>query len=139
MNTLEFLVIVGGVLHFGTLTAGAAVPFVLDFKSELAKVDPLIRQLVWVYATYIFLAILSFGALSVCFSGPLVEGTLLARVICGYIAAFWAIRLVIQLFIFDSKRHLSNWALKLGYNGLTVVFTFHAIVYGTVALLPPTT
>ena len=37
--TLQSLIFVSGVLHFGTLLASAAVPQVLDWKGELRKLD----------------------------------------------------------------------------------------------------
>ena len=42
-------------------------------------------------------------------------------------------RLVIQFFLFDAKPYLRNWVLKLGYHGLTLVFTWQTVVYGWVA------
>ena len=37
---MQFLILIGGVLHFGILLASAAVPQVLDWPKELAKLDP---------------------------------------------------------------------------------------------------
>ncbi len=136
MNSLELLLVIGGILHFGILTAGALVPFVVDFPKQLAKVSNLMRQLVWAYAAYIFLTIIGFGIVSVVFASPLAAGTPLARAVCGYIAIFWIIRLVIQLFVFDVKPYLTNWFFRLGYHGLTIVFIYHSIVYSLAALTP---
>ena len=38
---MQFLILIGGVLHFGILLASAAVPQVLDWPKELAKLDRL--------------------------------------------------------------------------------------------------
>ena len=136
MTTIALLIFVGGIFHFGVLTAGALVPVVLDFRGQLKNVSGLMRQLVWVYAIFIFLTIVAFGIVSVTFAETLAGGTPLARAVCGFIALFWTARLVIQFFVFDAKPYLRNSFLKLGYHGLTVVFTYHAIVYSLAAFAP---
>lgn len=134
MNNLELLIFIGGLLHFSLLAAGAVVPFVLDFRGELAKVDKMLRQLVWVYAFYIVMMLVAFGIVSVTFAATLAGGAPLARFVCGYIAIFWIVRLVIQLFVFDAKPHMTHWFFKLGYHALTVIFVYHAVVYSLAAL-----
>jgi len=134
--TFEPLIFGGGILHFGILIASAAVPQVLDWKDSLSKLDPLSRQLIWVHGAFIVLIIAAFGLLSVTLAADLAAGTPLARAACLLIAIFWAVRLLVQFFIFDASPYLKSAWLKLGYHGLTVVFTYHAIVYGLAALLP---
>ncbi len=62
--------------------------------------------------------------------------SLLGRAFCAFVAIFWFCRLLIGLLVFDAKPYLRNWFLTLGYHGLTLVFTFHVLVYGTAALQP---
>ena len=83
---------------------------------------------------YIVLNILAFGIVSILLPGELASGTVLARAICGFIAVFWGIRLVIQLFLFDAEPYLRNWFLKLGFHGLTIVFLYQTVVYGWAAI-----
>lgn len=134
MNSLAAFLFFGGILHFGTLLAGGLVPKVLDFRGQLREASPLFRQLVWVYAIYIFLTIIGFGLVSVLFAESLATGQPLARAVCGFIALFWGIRLLIQLFVYDAKPYLSGLPLQLGYHGLTVVFCYHVAVYSVAAL-----
>jgi hypothetical protein len=47
---------------------------------------------------------------------------------------FWITRLAIQLFVFNARDYLTNWFFRVGYHALTLVFTYHAVVYGLVAL-----
>jgi hypothetical protein len=131
---LPLLIFIAGLLHFGILLASALVPVVLDWKGDLAKLPPLSRQLIWVHGAFIVLIIVGFGMLAVALPGELASGTLLARAICLLIAVFWGARLVVQFFVFDAKPYLRHWFLALGYNGLTLVFLFHAIVFGIGAL-----
>lgn len=136
MIDLESLVFIGGILHFGILLASAMVPQVLDWKGSLDKLDTLSRQLIWVHGAFIVFVIIGFGVLSLLFSDDLVTGTPLARGVCLFIALFWIARLVVQFFVFDAKPYLKTPLTKIGYHGLTVVFTYHAIVYTLAALLP---
>jgi hypothetical protein len=131
---LPLLILIGGVLHFGILIASGCTPRVLDWRNELAKLDRLSRQVVWVHGAFIVLVIAGFGALSVALPAELAGGTLLARGACGLIALFWIARVGVQFFVFDAKKYLGNWFLRLGYSGLTVVFIYHAVVYGLAAL-----
>ena len=132
---LAILIFVGGILHFGILIASALVPKVLDWKDSLGKLDGLSRQLVWVHGVFIVLVIIGFGLLSVLCANELAAGTFLARAVCAFIAFFWAARLVVQVFVFDAKPYLKNAFLKLGYNGLTVVFGYLAVVYSLASLV----
>ena len=131
---LPLLILIGGVLHFGILLASACVPRVLDWTHELRKLDSLSRQLIWVHGAFIVLVIIGFGSISVALSNELAAGTLLARGVCAFIALFWAARLGVQLFVVDAKPYLRSAWLKLGYNGLTAVFLYHAVVYSIAAL-----
>jgi hypothetical protein len=131
---LPLLILIGGVLHFGILLASACVPQVLDWRRELAKLDPLSRQLVWVHGAFIVLVIVGFGVLSVALPEQLASGSLLARGVCGLVALFWIARLGVQFFVFDAKPYLRGMLLKVGYNGLTLVFFYHAVVYSIAAL-----
>ena len=135
-NELELLIFIGGIVHFGVLIAGALLPFVLDWKTSLQKLDGLSREIVWVHYIFIALVIISFGVLSVLFAGALASGEILARAVCLMIGCFWAARLLIQFFVFDARPYLSHGFLKAGYHGLTVVFTYQALVYSLAALLP---
>ncbi|MEK6248980.1 MAG: hypothetical protein N2C12_12425 [Planctomycetales bacterium] len=129
------LIFIGGILHFGILLASAMVPKVLDWKDSLNKLDGLSRQLVWVHGAFIVLVIAGFGMLSMLLASSLVNGTPLARGICLFIAIFWTARLMVQFFVFDATPFLKTAFLRMGYHGLTFVFTYHAVVYTCAALL----
>jgi hypothetical protein len=131
---LALLILIGGVLHFGILIASALVPRVLRWQAELCKLSALSRQLIWVHGAFIVLVIVGFGFLATTASSELASGSLLARGICLFIATFWATRLAVQFFVFDAKPYLKTAFLRVGYNGLTVVFFYLAVVFGVAAL-----
>ena len=131
---MDTLILIGGVLHLATLLGSAQVPKEMNFKEDLPKLNPLLRHWVLTAGGYIVLNIVAFGLVSIFFRSELTSGQPLARAICGFIAVFWGIRLVIQLFLFDAKPYLRNRFLTLGFHGLTIVFTYQTLVYGWVAI-----
>ena len=131
---IETLIFISGILHFGTLIASALVPNALDWKGELSKLSPLLRQLIWVHGIFIVLTIIGFGVLTLGFSAELAKQTPLARGVCGFIAIFWGLRLAIQFFVFDAKPFLTNYILKIGYHLLTMVFVYQTVIHLWVAL-----
>ena len=133
---LATLLLFGGVCHFGILTASALVPRVLSWRDELRKLQPLCRHLVWTHGVFIVLVIAAFGLISVAAAADLAAGSRLARLVCGFIAAFWLARLAIQLFLFDPTPFLTTRWRRLGYHGLTAVFAYLGVVYAYAALLP---
>ena len=130
MKNPEYLILIGGVLHFFTLIASAMVPKTLDWKGELAKLMPFLRTLFWVYGAFIVLTIAAFGVMSVLYPKELASGAGLARGVCAFIAIFWGVRLVVQLFVFDASEFLTTWYFKLGYHVLTVTFIYQTAAYG---------
>ena len=134
MKNPEYLILIGGVLHFLTLIASAMVPKTLDWKGELAKLIPFLRTLFWVYGAFIVLTIIAFGLLSVLHFRELAAGDSLARSMCAFIAIFWGVRLVVALFFFDASEFLTTWYFKVGYHLLTVTFIYQTVAYGYCAI-----
>jgi hypothetical protein len=134
MITLENLIFIGGIFHLGTLLGSAQVPRELRFREELPKLPPLLQHWILVAGGYIVLDLIAFGVISILCSKQLASGEPLARAFCSFIAIFWLIRLLISIFVFDGRPYLRNWFLRVGYHGLTLVFSYHTIVYGFAAL-----
>ncbi len=127
-DRLEPLIVAAGVAQLGVLIASALVPFRLNWRRDLQVLPRLHRQMYWVYGGYVVLSIVAFALISLFNARALAGGTPLARWVCGYIAAFWGIRLGLQA-IFDVKEHLTLWWLKLGYALLTLLFAGLTAVY----------
>jgi hypothetical protein len=130
---LPNLIFVAGIGQLSVLIASALVPFRLKWRDEFQSLSRLHRQMYWVYAGYVVLAIISLGLISVFNAHELASGSGLARGFCGYVAAFWGIRLSLQG-VLDVKEHLSTWCIKLGYRLLTLLFAFFTVVYAWAAL-----
>jgi hypothetical protein len=110
------------------------MPQVLRWRSELHRLCELSRQIIWTHGAFIMLTIASIGLISLFNAGTLTAGSPLARCVCGFVALFWGVRLVIQFFVFDASSYLGNVPLRVGYHGLTVVFIYLTLAYGWVAI-----
>jgi quinol-cytochrome oxidoreductase complex cytochrome b subunit len=135
--TLTDMIRTAGLLHFGILIASALVPQVLDWRSELRKLCPLTRQLVWVHGIFIVLTIVGMGLIASLQPAPLANATALARCLCGFIAVFWGARLCLQFVLFDPAPLLQDKRLlRIGYHALSVVFLVITITFAYAALRP---
>jgi hypothetical protein len=126
---LELALYAGGLMHFGILTASALTPFALDWKSLLAPLPKLLRQMFWVYGWFIVLVIVSFGTLTLKHAPAMAAGDEIGRSLCAVIAIFWGVRLAVQFFVFDAKPFLTRWIWKAGYQLLTVVFISMVVIF----------
>src|SRR5262245_17277250 len=125
---LPQLLFAAGLIQFTVLVASALVPLKLDCKTQLAPLPKLVRQLFWVYGGYIVLAIVGLGLIVVFNAGELASGSFLARSVCDYLAAFWGIRLALQL-VLDARPYLTAWWLWVGEAVVTLIFAFLTAVY----------
>ncbi|HXN01005.1 MAG TPA: hypothetical protein VN973_03850 [Candidatus Dormibacteraeota bacterium] len=75
----------------------------LDYRANLSRLTPMVGQVFLVHAVYIVLLILWFSALCLLFAARLASGDPLARFLTGGLAAFWGLRAIIQLTVYDKK------------------------------------
>ncbi len=125
---LPLLIRLAGIGQLSVLVASALVPDQLDWKNRFAALPRLLRQMYWTYGGYVGLAIIFNG--TVCLAAPdeLAGGGRLARIVCGYIAVFWGVRLILQA-VFDVKPYLTKWWLTAGYYLLTVLFAAFTVLF----------
>jgi hypothetical protein len=133
-TTLTLLLQIAGVLHLGLMCAGLLMPRVVNMRTHLATLPPFIRQLFWVYYSFIALCLVSFAFITVTFAGTLAAGSDLARALCAFFAVFWTVRLIAGTFVFDLRPYLTNVYRRLGYHAINIVFAYLPIVYAWAAL-----
>jgi hypothetical protein len=126
LRTLVFLAGVGQVV---LALASLAIPTVLRFREETAKLRPLLRQMFWTYAGYILCTNLCFGLLSAFAPAWLLDGSPLAAAVTGFIAVYWAARVVIQFTYFDRSDAPPGAHVRLAEIGLVSLFVYLAAVY----------
>ena len=133
---MKTLVLLGSAIHFSILFASALTPRVLDWRSALAPLPKLLRQLFWVYGAFIVLVIIGFGLLTATFAAEIAAGEPLGRALAAFIAVFWAARLGVQAFVFDARPFLTRPLYRVGYHLLTLAFVILVLIFGKAALTP---
>jgi len=133
---LTLLLQVAGILHLGLMCAGLLMPRVVGMRTHLAALPPFIRQLFWVYYTFIALCLVSFSVLTIAFAGTLADGGGLARALCLFFALFWTLRWIAGTFVFDMRPYLTNRYRRAGYHALNMVFVYLPVVYALAASQP---
>ena len=128
--SLRTLVFLAGVGQIVLSLASLAIPRVLRFREETAKLRPLLREMFWTYAGYILCTNLSFGLLSALAPEWLIDGSPLAAAVTGYITVYWGARLVIQLVYFDRSDAPPGAHVRMAETGLVALFVYLAAVYG---------
>lgn len=126
---LRALVLLAGVGQVVLALASLAIPRVLRFREETAKLRPLLREMFWTYAGYILCTNLSFGLLSALAPEWLLDGSRLAAAVTGYITVYWAARLVIQFVYFDRSDAPPGAHVRLAEAGLVALFVYLTVVY----------
>jgi hypothetical protein len=117
---------VAGGIHLALVVVGVFLPAKLRFRENLEKVSPIIRQLFLVHSVYISTLLLVLGLLCFFFAPELAGGSRLGTFLSGYMAIFWAIRVLIQLFYYDpvlKREHpVANVAFLAAFAYLSGVF-----------------
>jgi len=127
---LRTLIIAAGVGQLLLAAGSLAIPRVLRWREELAKLRPLTRQVFWTYAGYIWTTNVCFGLVTVMMPGELLAGTPLAAAVCGFITLYWLARVVIQFAYFDRRDAPPELIFKLAEVTLVALFIFLTAVYG---------
>ena len=129
-SALKLLIRLAGLAQIVLAIGSLFIPKILKWRTELAKTAPLIKQMFWVYAAYIFVINLCFGLVSLCDTGDLVDHSRLATLLSGFITVYWVSRALIQFFYFDRQNFpMGRWH-KTGEILLVLVFVFTSLVYG---------
>jgi len=133
MNTILLLKLTAPT-YLGLLAAGLLMPGVVGLREHIRSLPKFIRQLFWVYYSFIGLCLVSFGSATFFLADELASGTTLARAVCGFLAVFWAVRFIAGTFVFDLRPYLTSTSRRVGLIAANLLFTCLPIVYGWVAL-----
>jgi hypothetical protein len=128
-SLLPLLVLAAGIAQLLLVLGSLALPRVLRWREETAKLRPLTRQVFWTYAGYIWATNLSFGLLSTLAPSWLLDASPLAGVVTAYMTIYWGARLVIQLTWFDRSDTPSGPMARLAEAILVGLFFFLTVVY----------
>lgn len=132
MPTLVFL---AGLGQLALAVASLAIPRVLGWKQDVAQLRPLTRQVFWTYGGYIWSTNVSFGLLSSLAPHALLDGSILAAAVSGFIAVYWGARVVIQFTYYDRSEAPSGTIFVVGEVALVGLFIAFTAIYGYAAYL----
>ena len=123
-------------MHLGLMAAGLLMPRVVNIRAHLVRLPTFIRQLFWVYYTFIAQCLVGFSVITISFADTLAAGGALARALCAFLATFWTLRLIVATFVFDLRPYLTTSYRRLGYHATNIVFAYLPVVYTLAASQP---
>lgn len=122
-----------GAVQAGIVVANIPLPGRLRVRERLAGVPRFVRQIFYVHWMYIVIVVGMFAALCFRFSAELAGTTALGRFLSGFIAAFWLLRIALQVFYYDRTVRRENWQLDLLYVASLALLV---CVFGLAAVRP---
>jgi len=126
---IQTLIRVAGLAQIVLVLGSLAIPRILKWQIELAKVQPLLKQMFWTYAAYILVTNLCFGLVSLLAYHELLDGSVLATLVVGFVSVYWISRVLLQFFYFDRKGFPKGRWHKLAEVLLIALFIFLSAVY----------
>lgn len=130
----EIALLLAGIAQLAIASTSVFIPKLLGWKEETARLKPLTRQVFWTYSAYILGMNTAFGLLALLAPRSLIDGSTLARAVCGLIAVYWGARVTLQFVLYDRSvrvRPLFRVAEALYVSA----FAYLAVVYSTVAVM----
>jgi hypothetical protein len=106
-----------GAVQLGIMAANVPLPGRLQVQDRLAGVPRFVRQIFYVHWLYIVIVVGLFAALCFGFAPELAGASGLGRCLSGFMAGFWLLRIVLQIFYYDREMRRENWRLDLPYIG----------------------
>ncbi len=128
-------VLLAGIGQLIIVAGSLAIPIVLKWKDDVAKLRPLTRQVFWTYAGYIWVTNLCFGLVSTAGPNLLLDGTPLAAAVTAFITLYWAARIIIQFTYFDRGDAPAGAFFVFAEIVLVGLFVFFTAVYGYATFL----
>lgn len=133
---MHTLLLAAGLGQIALALASLAIPRTLGWRADTGKLRPLTRQVFWIWASYIWVTHVCFGLVSALAPDALLDGSVLARAVCGFIALWWGARLTLQFTVMDRSARPAGTHGALLEGALVFAFIACATVYATAALLP---
>ena len=104
-----------GAIQAAVVLANFPLPARLRVREGIAPLPRFLRQVFIVHWIYIVLTVALFSVLCVLFPRELAGASPLGRFLSGFLAFFWGLRLVLQVFYYDAGVRRQNRFLDLCY------------------------
>lgn len=131
---MKLLLMLAGAGQLVLALGSLALPRLLRWREDTARLRPLTGQVFWTYAAYIWTTNVCFGVVSLAAPGWLLDGSPLARAVAGYVTAYWAARLAVQFLYFDRSEAPAGALYRVAEAALVALFVFLTGVYGYAAV-----
>jgi hypothetical protein len=99
---MEIQLKITGVLLIALALLHAVFPWYFRWRKDLARLQPINRQMMYVHTFFIALTVFLMGILCLTCSAEITGTPLGKKVACGF-AVFWAVRLMVQFFGYSSS------------------------------------
>lgn len=126
---LSLVLWLAGLGHFCVLIASFQVPARLGWKTDLAKLTPFNRKLMWTYGGFTALTILAFGILTLYLHGEMLRGDRAALGLAAFIGVFWTARVAVDSLYFRHTDWPRGVRFVVGHVLLTSLFVALAATY----------
>ena len=120
-------------VQVGIVVANFPLPRKLRVRENLVSAPNFIRQIFYVHWIYIVIVVGMFAGLCLGFAHELAGASGLGRFLSGFLCAFWLLRIVLQLFYYDSQVRKDNRVLDSLY---VIALILLVVVFGMAALPP---
>ena len=127
MNVMIPLLWLAGVGQILVASANVFAWRMFGYRENMARLTPVVREVFIVQNVFIMFSVVCFGMTTIVFAPHLAcSNDAFSRVFCGFLAVFWLIRLVVQLFFYDQdtrqKYPLFNVLFLGGFVYLVIIF-----------------
>jgi hypothetical protein len=130
MSVLLLCLWLAGFVQLAIASANLFIPKKLNYRENLSRVAPIIRQVFVVHSVYIVGVVLLFAIMSFGFAAELASGRGLGRFLAAAMAIFWLFRAPVQLMYYDASLRRTN---RLGDVAFTSAALFLTLTYGAAA------
>jgi hypothetical protein len=130
---MKELIWFAGAVHVGIVLANIPLPGRLRVKERLADVPRFVRQIFYVHWLYIVIVVGLFAALCFGFASDLAGASALGRFLSGFMAGFWLLRIVLQVFYYDKELRRENRGLDTLYVASLIALVG---IFGMAAIRP---
>lgn len=120
-----------GAVQVAIIAGNFLLPGKLRCRENLSPVPPIIRQVFAVHWAYVVLVVAAFASLCFWFPHEVAGSDRLGRFLAAFMAAFWLLRIPLQLFFYDRRvrreHRLGDVSFLLAASYLGLVFTLAAL------------
>jgi hypothetical protein len=129
--SIRLFLMAAGLGQLALALGSLAIPRLLGWREDTARLRPITRQIFWTYAGYIWSFHICFGLLSLLRPEWLLDRTPLAAAVCAFIAVYWAARLILQFTWIDRSQAPRGAVFVAAEVALVTLFVALVGIYGT--------